>query len=108
LQTWLSQSWSPETTGLASQALWLYLKVGEVTVSKGKNKWTDASTILWVDSGEDPFGIVTGDPIWVFDYMDAMDDMTYGEDEDKFSDLAYFWQVDNHGNKLIPVRFYEH
>lgn len=88
--------------------MWHYLKVGEVTVSKGKNKWTDASTLLWVDSGEDPFGIVTGDPWWVFDYMAAMDAMTDGDGGDKFSDLAYFWQVDNKGNRLIQVRFYEH
>lgn len=88
--------------------MWYYLKVGEVTVSKNGNKWTDASTLLWVDSGEDPFGIVGADPMWVFEYMAAMDALTYGEGQDKFGDLAYFWQVDNNGNKLIQVRFYEH
>ena len=87
--------------------MWYYLKVGEVTVSKN-GKWTDASTILWVDSSEDPFGIVGADAMWVFDYMALMDAMTYGTGQDKFSDLAYFWQVDNNGNKLIQVRFYEH
>ncbi len=86
--------------------LWYYLNVGSVTVSKGKNKWTDASTLLWVSDSEDPFGIVGANDVWVFDYMNMLDTWTDGGYD--FSDLAYFWQVDNHGNKLIQVRFYEH
>lgn len=87
--------------------LWYYLKVGEVTVRKN-GSWTDASTILWVSDAEDPFDIVTGAPMWVFDYMPLMDALTFGAGEDRFSDLAYLWQVDNHGNKLIQLRFYPH
>ena len=87
--------------------MWYYLKVGEVTVRKNGN-WTDASTILWVTDDEDPFDIVTGDPMWVFDYMPLMDLVTFGDSEDRFSQLAYLWQVDNHGNKLIQLRFYPH
>ena len=87
--------------------MWYYLKVGDVTVSKN-GRWTDASTILWVSDAEDPFDIVTGDPMWVFDYMPLMDALTFGDSQDRFSDLAYLWQVDNHGNKLIQLRFYPH
>jgi hypothetical protein len=47
--------------------------------------------------------------MWVFDYMGGLD--TWYEDSGQlapydFSSLAYFWQVDNYGNKLIQVRFY--
>jgi len=44
--------------------------------------------------------------MWVFDYMNMLDAWVDGGYD--FSDLAYFWQVDNNGNKLIQVRFYEH
>jgi hypothetical protein len=84
--------------------LWYYIPVGSVNVSKGKNKWTDATDLLFVSDAEDPFDFVNGDDMWVFDYMAGLDVWT--TDLYDFSDLAYLWQVDNHGNKLIQVRFY--
>jgi hypothetical protein len=38
--------------------------------------------------------------VWIFDYLNALEDM------DQYSDTAYFWQLVNHGSKLIQVRFY--
>lgn len=97
--------------------LWYYIDVGYVQVKKGKNSWADATDLFFVSSLEDGFGFVTGGEadyieglgIWVFDYMAGLD--TWYEDSGStsgydLSDLAYFWQLDNHGNKLIQVRFY--
>jgi len=96
--------------------LWYYVPVGSVTVSKN-GKWTDATDLFFVSDAEDPFGFnewsglpqVQGLGVWVFDYMGGLD--SWYEDSGNtaaydFSDLAYFWQFDNHGNKLIQVRFY--
>lgn len=98
-------------------SLWYYIHVGDVSVSKGKNKWTDATDLLFVDSDEDPFGYyewqtqypLFDEGIWVFDYMSGLDSWyedSLGESIYDFSELAYFWQVVNSGNKLIQVRFY--
>lgn len=97
--------------------LWYYLDIGDVSVKKGKNSWTDATDLFFIDLNEDLFGFLTGSEadwidglgMWVFDYMGGLD--TWFEDSGglapyNISDLAYFWQVDNHGNKLIQVRFY--
>jgi hypothetical protein len=92
--------------------LWYYIDVGYVQVKKGNNSWTDATDLFFVTSDEDDFGFVTGSEadyiaglgIWVFDYMAGLDAWTEGDYD--LSDLAYFWQFDNHGNKLIQVRFY--
>ena len=97
--------------------LWYYLDIGDVSVKKGKNSWTDATDLFFVDLDEDLFGFLTGDEpgweeglgIWVFDYMAGLDtwyEDSGGEVAYDLSDLAYFWQFDNHGNKLIQVRFY--
>ncbi len=93
--------------------LWYYIDVGDVSVRKNKkNSWTDATDLFFVTTSEDTFGFVTGSEleyieglgIWVFDYMAGLDAwITGGYD---LSDLAYFWQLDNRGNKLIQVRFY--
>lgn len=91
--------------------LWYYIPVGTVSVSKGK-VWTDATDLFFVNAAEDPFGFyeVTGIPkvdnlgIWVFDYMAGLD--AWVTDLYNFSDLAYFWQLQNDGAKLIQVRFY--
>jgi hypothetical protein len=98
-------------------ALWYYLDIGDISVKKGKNSWTDATDLFFVDLNEDLFGFLTGAEVgwvdglgmWVFDYMGGLD--TWFEDSGELapydlSDLAYFWQFDNHGNKLIQVRFY--
>ena len=99
-------------------ALWYYLDVGDVTVKKGKNSWTDATDLFFVDVDEDLFDFLTGGEadyvgnlgVWVFDYLAGLD--TWYEDSgglatSDLSDLAYFWQVTNNGNKLIQVRFYK-
>jgi hypothetical protein len=93
-------------------ALWYYIDIGSVTVRKGNNSWTDATGLFFVTAGEDDFGFVTGSEadyieglgIWVFDYMAGLDAWTTGGYD--LDQLAYFWQFDNHGNKLIQVRFY--
>lgn len=92
--------------------LWYYIDVGTVTVSKGKNKWTDATDLFFVTTQEDDFNFLTGTEIeyipqlgiWVFDYMAGLDAWTTGDYD--LSNLAYFWQFVNSGNKLIQVRFY--
>jgi hypothetical protein len=96
---------------------WYYIDVGYVQVSKGKNKWTDATDLFFVTTNEDDFGFLIGNEsdyipqlgMWVFDYMGGLD--TWYEDSGDLapydlSDLAYFWQFVNSGNKLIQVRFY--
>ena len=92
--------------------LWYYIDVGDVQVKKNKNFWTDATDLFFVTTNEDDFGFVTGTEadyiqglgIWMFDYMAGLD--AWITDDYDFSDLAYFWQFDNKGNKLIQVRFY--
>jgi hypothetical protein len=97
--------------------LWYYIPVGTVTVSKSDKKFTDATDLLFVTAAEDPFGFyeytdldkVDGLGLWVFDYLNGLD--TWYEDSEgasiyNFSDLAYFWQLQNNGAKLIQVRFY--
>ncbi len=106
--------------------LWYYICVGQVSVRKGKNSWTEATDLLFVDKDEDPFGYIEWNDdqdfanqytyfdnlgLWVFDYMNGLDTCTEllipGTDlYYDFSNLAYFWQVVNSGNKLIQVRFY--
>jgi hypothetical protein len=112
----------PKTTGVVDitgwveaydnlGALWYYIPVGSVSVSKGKI-WTDASTLFYVTADEDTLDFLTGDEtnydsklgMWVFDYMAGLD--AWETDLYDFSDLAYFWQLQNDGAKLIQVRFY--
>ena len=84
-----------------------FKNIGSVTV-RGK-KWLDASDIIYVSCDEDDFGIVAahigcngnGLGMWVFEYLALL------ESEEGMEDTAYFWQYDNHGNKLVKVRFYE-
>ena len=95
--------------------LWYYLDVGDVQIKKGKNSWTDATELFFVDTIEDAFGYLNWlevEDMWVFDYMAGLDtwyeDMAAIGEEGAYdlSDLAYFWQFDNHGNKMIQIRFY--
>ena len=86
-------------------ALYYYLNLGTVTVSR---KWSDATDLFFIDT-EEASGAITGLPdpgtengglgMWIFDYFDYLDDAVY-------SDFAYFWQLQNNGSKLIQVRFY--
>jgi hypothetical protein len=87
--------------------LWWYINAGSVTVKKNTG-WENMTDLFFIDQGEDPFGLVgSGEGTWVFTYMDWLDaGFTIGDVDYNFSDLAYFWQFDNHGNKLINIRFY--
>jgi len=86
-------------------ALYYYLNLGTVTVSR---KWSNATDLFFIDT-EEASGAITGLPdpgngngglgMWIFDYFDYLDDAEY-------SDFAYFWQLQNSGSKLIQVRFY--
>jgi len=83
-----------------------FKSIGSVTV-KGK-KWVNASDIIYVSCSEDTLGIVedkigcNGLGMWVFDYLYWLTQDPYN-----MEDTAYFWQYDNHGNKLVKVRFYK-
>jgi hypothetical protein len=88
------------TTGL-----YYYLNLGDVSVGR---KWVDATDLFFIDTTEasigetglpDP-GSADGLGMWIFDYFDYLD--TVGG----YGDYAYFWQLQNHGSKLIQVRFY--
>jgi len=81
-----------------------YLNIGWVNVTKSK-KWKDATHIFYVSDAEDTFDIITADT-WVFEYMAQLEAFDFGADP-SIVDTAYFWQYDNHGNKLVKVRFYE-
>jgi len=81
-----------------------YYNIGSVMVKKNLG-WLDATHIFYVSTGEDYFGIILED-MWVFDYLDFLVGYDFGDDPD-ITDAAYFWQYDNHGNKLVKVRFYE-
>ncbi len=98
-------------------ALWYYIPVGTVTLRKS-NGWVDASDLFYVTINEDTLNFLIGNEsgydsklgMWVFDYMTGLD--TWYEDSGglapyDLSDLSYFWQFDNFGNKLIQVRFYK-
>ena len=43
--------------------------------------------------------------MWVFEYLSFLTGYDFGDGPD-ITDAAYFWQYDNHGNKLVKVRFY--
>lgn len=76
--------------------------IGELTVTR---KWKDAEDLFWVDSGEDPWGMVGSTPQWIFDYLENLEGYQIGEDL-YLEDGIYFWDFDNNGNKLVKVRFY--
>ena len=84
------------TTGL-----YYYLNLGDVSVGR---KWVDATDLFFIDNDEintGETGLPTvGGEVWIFDYFDYLD--TVGG----YDDYAYFWQLQNHGSKLIQVRFY--
>jgi hypothetical protein len=84
-----------------------YYNIGSVHVKKNLG-WLDATHIFYVDCTEDWFGLVAcnGLGMWVFDYLTFLTGYDFGDDPD-ITNAAYFWQYDNHGNKLVKVRFYE-
>jgi len=52
----------------------------------------------WKDVTDDLFFF---NDMWLFTYLE------YLEEDIGATDTAYFWQYDNHGNKLVKVRFYK-
>jgi len=74
--------YTDELTG----TIYYYLEVGKVTVKK---KWQNVTDELFMYSGE-----------WVFTYLAGL------EANPLYEEAAYFWQYENHGNKLVKVRFY--
>ena len=97
-------TYTDETNGTTEY----FKNIGSVTV-RGK-KWIYASDIIYVSCDEDDLGIVDSYigcnnndlGMWVFDYLAALEGDPY-----YMTDTAYFWQYDNHGNKLVKVRFYK-
>jgi hypothetical protein len=84
-----------------------YFDIGEMRVSK-KPVWDDATNLFYVSASEEPDAIdlintqFGGNDTWVFTYLNAL--KTYNSIY--YPDPLYFWQYDNHGNKLVQVRFY--
>jgi hypothetical protein len=77
-----------------------YFDMGTVKVTK-KTGWVNATPMFYVDSQEDPLGLV-GNETWVFDYLTALNEY----DAVLYPEPLYFWQFDNRGSKLVQVRFY--
>ena len=67
--------------------------LGTLRVKK-KLGWQDATDLFYFEG------------MWLFDYLEMLE--TPIEDDGLgATDTAYFWQYDNHGNKLVKVRFYK-
>ena len=78
---------------------WYYMDVGYIQV-KGK-QWKDATGLFYVSGLEEELlGLANNEEMWVFDYLEEIDAL------EDISDGQYFWQFDNHGNKLVKLRFY--
>lgn len=75
-----------------------YLNLGTVSVSR---QWQNATDLFMIDDQEVAGSTLPapGEDTWIFDYLDDLE-------ESEFGDLAYFWQLQNNGCKLIQVRFY--
>jgi len=81
-----------------------YYDIGYVRVTKSK-KWKDATDLFYVAPDEDYFKLITSD-MWVFEYLSFLTEYDFEGVLPDITDAAYFWQYDNHGNKLVKVRFY--
>jgi hypothetical protein len=85
----------------ATGGLWYYLNLGTVIVTR---KWVEATDLFYIDNEEinnEETGLPTVDgEVWIFDYFDYL--YTFPG----LNYCAYFWQLQNHGSKLIQVRFY--
>ena len=66
----------------------LYLETGTLKVGGHSKNWKDATFLFYYEEE------------WIFDYLQAL------IDDSELDPGAYFWQYDNHGNKLVKVRFY--
>lgn len=88
--------------------LWIYQKLGEINVKRSWSNMTSLFTITEAEAGGLPWPDGMGDVIWIFDYMEWLGAQEIIVDGEKttYSQLAYFWQLQNSGSQLIKVRFY--
>ena len=69
-------------------------------VTKSK-KWKDATDLFYVSPAESAgSALEVVEETWIFTYLSMLEAL------EDIGDTAYFWQYDNHGNKLVQVRFY--
>jgi hypothetical protein len=102
-----------------SMDLEYFLLLGYVSPTK---KWTDITDMFYIENEQDPTGYMDEyeyDDMWIFEYFDAMEDWSwdvivgydiYGNpiyETVTIEDMMYFWNVQNNGNKIFKVRFYE-
>lgn len=110
---WLEALETTTVEGVVTDELWYYQMLGEVNVTRKWQDITDLFTITDDEAGDLPW-IGGNDPVWIFDYMNWLGEQTITiTDPDTgeatvitYSDLAYFWQLQNNGSQLIKVRFY--
>lgn len=98
-----------------TDSLWMYQKLGEVSVKRNWTNITDLFTIDETEAGLLPWDDGGSDVMWIFDYMEWLGDQVIEVDVDgdgvidevtSYSELANFWQLQNNGSQLIKVRFY--
>lgn len=109
IASWLEALQTTTLEGAVTSELWYYQKLGEVSVTRKWTNITDLFTITATEAGDLPFEPSLGDAQWVFDYMDWLGQQTITLPDGSvvtYSDLAYFWQLQNNGSQLIKVRFY--
>jgi hypothetical protein len=63
--------------------------------------WVDATGLLFVSDAEDPYDIVSGNDLWIFDYLKLL------EAGFPIGEYAYLWDLDINGCKHLQVRFYK-
>ena len=106
---WLEALQTTTALDLTTTELWYYQCIGTVTVTR---KWTNITglfTINDTEAGDLPFDPALGTEQWIFDYMNWLGQQTITLGDGSvitYSELAYFWQLVNHGSQLIKVRFY--
>ena len=85
---------------------WFHMNIGEIEVKS--RKYVECTDIFYISMEEDVFGILNGS-MWVFDYLDYVMNYDFSLDDnyDDIVDAMYFWDLQNNGNKLIKLRFYE-
>ena len=106
---WLEALQTTTALDLTTTELWYYQCLGTVTVTR---KWTNITGLFTINVGEAgdlPFDPALGTEQWIFDYMNWLGQQTITLGDGSvitYSDIAYFWQLVNHGSQLIKVRFY--
>jgi hypothetical protein len=76
---------------------------GLVSVPSHNKKpvWIDATGLLFVSDAEDPYDLVTGNDVWIFDYLTMLEAAKVG------GDYLYLWDLDINGCRHLQVRFYK-